>query len=112
MKKLYRIKTQFLGKDLNEEAILGYVVADTEAEVADHINKKHKCSEWFGAEGYDDIEDIQAQRTDYMANRGDFHTEYDGEFYDQKYGWEEVGEIADAEITILKLLGITEELAH
>ena len=40
--KLYRGTTQFWGKDLNEKAILGYVVAKTDLEVADHISKKYK----------------------------------------------------------------------
>ena len=107
--KLYRVTTQFWGKDLNEKAILGYVVAKTDLEVADHISKKYKGGERFdwGTDG----DALEGKRGEYIANRGDFHTEYAGEFYDQKYGWEEIAQISDEQIIVLKTLGIVEDLA-
>lgn len=110
--KLYRVKTEFWGKDLSEKATLGYVVADSEEEVAEHINQKHTYGEWFlGIYGNDDPEEMEITKQDYLANKGDIHTEYAGEFYDQKYGWEEIGEVTDEQIAVLRDLGITQELS-
>ncbi|OGZ05698.1 MAG: hypothetical protein A2762_02570 [Candidatus Lloydbacteria bacterium RIFCSPHIGHO2_01_FULL_54_11] len=110
MKRLYRITTHFWGKDLDEGAILGYVVADSPEEVAEHISQKVHGGEWFGYESDDGAEAVEETRLDYIAKQGDFHTEPAGEFYDQKYGWEEVGEVTDEQVTTLAALKITEPL--
>jgi hypothetical protein len=107
--KLYRITTEFWGKDLNEKAILGYVVAETEEQIAQHISKKYVFGQWFG-EGYDDASEVETRRQDYIDNKGDSHTEYAGEFYDQKFGWEEVMEITSKQIAFLKTIGVVDEL--
>jgi hypothetical protein len=106
--QLFRIITQFWGKDLSESAQLGYVVAETEEEVADHISRKHCYGAWFGEEG---DEDVAETREDYIANKGDIHTQYAGEFYDQKYGWEIVDEVTDDQVALLRSLGIIGDLA-
>lgn len=126
---LYRITTRFLGKDLYEDVMLGYVVADSEEEVAEHINHEYKYSEWFGCaedevdeeEDYDskeeyleDLEEAQEwianNKQDIVSHKGDFHNEYAGEFYDQKYGWKDMGEISEPQVSVLRELGILNEL--
>lgn len=107
--KLYQIITKFWGKDLNESASLGYVIADSEEEVAEYISQSYHDGEWFGYED-DDPDEYAKRRQDYLANKGDIHTEYDGEFYDQKYGWEGVGEVTDEQIAVLQNLGVLQEL--
>ena len=103
--KLYKMTTAFLGKDLNKTAILGYLVAESEEQVAEHINHKYCYGEWFG----DDQEEKENKKQDIIANKGDFHTEYDGEFYDQKYGWKEVCTVDGEQMLILSQLCITED---
>jgi len=44
--RLYKIRTHFYGKDLDEEASLGYAVAENDDGIYDHINKKNKYDEW------------------------------------------------------------------
>jgi hypothetical protein len=101
---LYRINTKFLGKDLEEKAILGYVAAENVDQVIDHIRNSRDetwADTWYPKGGWK--KDDQ-KRADYIANQGDFHTEYDGEFYDQKYGWNDLGEITPEQVETLKKL--------
>lgn len=104
--KLYKIKTLFLGKDLSESAILEYVVAEDDAEVFAYIDDKYFGNEW--PECYLEREDDNVnEQVKYMVeNKGDFEEEYLGEFYDQKYGWEEVCDIDEVQIGVLKDLKI------
>lgn len=96
--RLYRIKTHFYGKDLDEEANLGYAVAKNDEGVYEHINNKFKYDEW--------PESVEMTREKIIAARGDYDSEYMGEFYDQKYGWEDLGEVSAEDIAHLKKLKI------
>ena len=96
--KLYKIITYFWGKDLNEQAFLGYLVKTSDEEVYEHINEEYKGNDW--------PESVNMDREDIINQKGDFDSGYMGEFYDQKYGWEEVGEITLEQITCLEQLSI------
>ena len=110
--RLYKITTHFLGKDLDHRAFLGYVVADSDDEVAEHINQKYHYGEWFGyADPSEPDDETAAQRQDYIAHKGDDHTEYAGEFYDQKFGWQEIGEITEEQVAVLRTLDVISDLA-
>ena len=99
--RLYKIKTHFYGKDLNKEASLGCVVAENDDGIYDHINKRHKYDEW--------PESVQMSREEIIAAKGDYNSEYMGEFYDQKYGWEDLGEVSDEDIAGLRRLKVLPE---
>lgn len=94
--RLYKIKTHFYGKDLDEEASLGYAVAENDDGIYDHINKKYKYDGW--------PESVEMTREEIIASNGDYDSEYMGEFYDQKYGWEDLGEVSTEDIAHLKRL--------
>lgn len=104
MNNLFKITTAFLGQDLDEVAILGYLIAESEEQVAEHINHRYCYGIWFGT----NEKEKEINKQDFIANNGDFHTEYDGEFYDQKYGWEEVATLNDDEMKVLFDLRIAE----
>lgn len=96
--RLYKVKTHFYGKDLDEEASLEYMVAENDDGIYDHINKKHKYNDW--------PESVDMTREAIIAAKGDYDSGYRGEFYDQKYGWEDFGEVSAIEIASLKRLMI------
>lgn len=99
--RLFKITTKFLGKDLNKEVLLGYLVVENGGMVFDHINEKYNYGEWPEA--------VDMTREAIIEARGDDESEYMGEFYDQKYGWEDLGEISDDDIAHLKRLKIIAE---
>jgi hypothetical protein len=98
---LYKITTRFLGKDLNKFATLTYLVAENEDGVYDHINEKHMGNDWS--------ESVNMTREVIIAVKGDFKSDYMGEFYDQKFGWEDLGEVSVEDIANLKRLKILSE---
>ena len=99
--RLYRIKTHFYGKDLDAEPNLGYAVAENDDGIYDHINKKHKYNEW--------PEFVEMTREAIVAAKGDYDSEYMGEFYDQRYGWEDLGEVSADDVANLKRLKVLPE---
>lgn len=99
-KRLFKIKTRFLGKDLYETTTLEYIIAQNDEEVYDHINEEYCYGDW--PEGSD------MTREEIMEARGDFQAEYRGEFYDQKYGWEQAKELESGDEVVLKKYGIVE----
>lgn len=108
--KLFKLTTKFYGKDLEKVTLLGFVVADTEEDVARHINWTYHYGEWLGDCYSDDPADHEYRLPEFVKNKGDFHTEYAGEFYDQKYGWEEMYEVTDEQIAVLRASGALDEL--
>ncbi len=109
--KLYKIITLLLGKDLDEEAIVEYVVASNDNELFCYIDDNYAhWSDGFDMDDYDASTDVEKEFRRLVkrikTNRGDFEEEYDGEFYDQKYKWEEVCEVTKDEAKILKKLKI------
>ena len=99
--RLYRIKTHFYGKDLDAEANLGYAVAENDDGIYDHINKNKFGGKW--------PEFVEMTREAIIAEEGDCDSEYMGEFYDQKYGWEDLGEVSADDIANLKRLKVLPE---
>lgn len=96
--RLYKIRTHFWGKDLDEEAILGYVVVARDGEIYGYINKKFRRNQW--------PELVGMTQEEIVAAKGDYESEFLGEFYDQKFGWEDLGEISSKDIANLKRLKI------
>ena len=99
--KLYKIRTHFYGKDLDKEANLGYMVAENDNGVYDHINKKFQYGEW--------PEFVEMTREEIISAKGDYDSECMGEFYDQKFGWEDLGEVSSEDVAHLKSLKILAE---
>ena len=99
--RFYKIKTHFYGKDLDEETALGYAVAENEGGIYDLINKKYRYNEW--------PELVEMTREEIVAAKGDYDSEYMGEFYDQKYGWEDLGEVSADDIANLNRLRVLAE---
>jgi hypothetical protein len=97
--KLFEIKTRFYGKDLHESASLGYVLAETEEAIYNHIENDCKG-------GDDWPQSVNSTKEKIIAAKGDFKTEYMGEFYDQKYGWKDLGEISSEDAAVLVRLKI------
>jgi hypothetical protein len=99
-----------MGKDLSETVMLGFVIAETEEEIGRHINWKYGYGGWLGNSYSEDPEEREYLLAEYVEHKGDFHTDYAGEFYDQKYGWEEMGEITDEQAAVLHAVGVVDEL--
>lgn len=99
--QLYKITTLFLGKDLHESAILGYLAAENDEAVYQYISDHIAWGEPWETQ-YE-----KGAKERIMEKCNDFEEEYLGEFYDQKYGWERVSPlIADDELEVLKRYGI------
>ncbi len=96
--KLYRIKILYLGKDLESEVTAEFITANSDEKVYEWINTNHKWSEW--------PECVEMSREDILKEKGDFSSEYMGEFYDEKFGWEELAEVTECDIKRLKELKI------
>lgn len=98
--KLYRITSEFWGKDLNEKVIIGYIVAENDEAVYAFIESTYIYVEdsW--------PESVEMTREAILAAHGDFDSKYLGEFYDQKFGWEDCGGITAEEIATLQRLGV------
>lgn len=97
MKKLYRIFTRILGKDLDKTFLLGYITAESDNEIFNFIDAKYRDDNWDNYGGSMNRESI-------IEERGDLEDDYLGEFYDQKYGWEEAGEASEADLGTLQKL--------
>jgi len=106
--KLYAIIVNYQGKDLDAKEKGWYITANNEEEVFNHLSKTQfedyegeeegsGVSEWAN---YYDGDKKTKERI--IKNKGDFDEQYMGEFYDIKYGWEEIGEVTDAEAEVLK----------
>ena len=99
--KLYRIKTLFLGENLQEEAQLGFILAIDEESVYQYISDHFAWGEPWERQ-YEN--GVKAQ---IMENKGDYAEEYLGEGYDQKFAWEEVApSVSEDEIKVLKKFGV------
>jgi hypothetical protein len=106
--KLYKVKTLFLGKDLNREAIMGFVIAENDKGAFTIVSEEwaywHEVLEDWRYSGFNPRADRWERLI--LKDHGDFNHEYRGEFFDQKFAWECLGDITDSEIAILKKLGI------
>lgn len=98
---LYRITTLFVGKDVEEKATIGYLVALDDASVYEYISDNVAWGEPW-EEQYE-----RGAKERIMQAHNDFQEEFMGEGYDQKYGWEVVKEdISQEDMQTLKNLGI------
>ena len=73
-----------MGKDFQEEALLGYILATNDEEVYQYISDNYAWGEPWERQYENGV------KTQIMTNKGDYDEEYLGEGYDQKYSWEEV----------------------
>jgi hypothetical protein len=102
---LYKLITQFWGKDLDAETTLEYIVAKDDEEVYAYLDKNY--SYWSDRdEEEEDGEEIYSMKPKIMEEHNDFWDDYNGEFYDQKYGWKKICEVTPDEIKTLKKLKI------
>jgi hypothetical protein len=107
--KLYRIITHFWGKDLYERVMLEYVVAINDDAIYEYISRKYRSAELSsGNANWDEM--VNMTREEIIAAHGDLDSDLQGEFYDQKYGWEELGEVTLADFATLKKLGIVDQI--
>lgn len=94
---LYRINALYLGKDLDDELTINYIVAKDEDEIFNIMDSQYGL--WSEEHDKDFAKRVK-------KNKGDFDEDYYGEFYDVKYRWEKIGEIKDEEIDVLKKFNI------
>ena len=98
MKKLFKIKTRIIAKDFDQTLVVGYIVAKDDNGVFDFINHRYRDGDWENWGG-------SMTREDIARAKGDFDDDDDlGEFYEQKYAWEEVGNIDKVELQLLRKL--------
>ena len=97
--RLFHIKTRFIAKDLDKVVSIGYIVAESDEQVFDFIDRKYRHSGWKESSR-------SLSREEIMRAKGDFNDEFLGEFYDQKFSWQEVGEVTENELSTLVRLGM------
>jgi hypothetical protein len=107
--KLYRLKALYLGKDLDDEVTIEYFLAENESAAFKYVDQ-HYAYWTDDIEAYENEEDEEELPNRIKKNHGDFDEEYDGEFYDIKYKWEEVGGITEEDIVVLKKFNIVKEV--
>ncbi len=99
--KLYKIKTLLMGKDFQEEAELGYILALNDEAVYQYISDHFAWGEPWERQYENGV------KNQIMANKSDYTEEFLGEGYDQKFAWEEVApEITEEEIKVLQKFNI------
>jgi hypothetical protein len=108
--KLFKLTTRFVGKHLDKLVMLGFVLADTEEQVARHISWKYHYGEWLGDEFSEDPEEREHLLADYVAHKGDFHAPPEGDYHTQGFGWEEMGEVTEEQAAVLRAVGVVDEL--
>jgi len=100
MQKLYIVKAHFFGKDLDHEAIAGYLIAENDEEVYNKLNTVLDFDEDVDEDNWASYYGIDKQEI--IEKKGDVEQEYMGEFYDIKYRWEEVDAISDKEKAVFE----------
>jgi hypothetical protein len=90
--------------------LLGYVVANTDEEVARHLNWKYRYGEWLGDPYSEDPSEQESLLPEYVEHKGDFHTELSEDYHTQKLGWEDKGKVDDDQIDVLRAVGVIDEL--
>ena len=106
--RLYRLNILFMGKDLYKYALLGYGVFKDDTAVFEFLHKHYYL---LDEDNYDEYEDDEKwgyewtkQRT--VLNCGNLDEDFDGEFHDEKYGWEYLQDVTAGEILSLQKIGI------
>ena len=108
--RLFRLKTQFVGKHLDKTVMLGFVLAGSEEQVARHISWKYRYGEWLGDDTSSDPEERERLLSDYVEHKGDFHAPPEGDYHTQMLGWEEMGEVTEGQASVLRAVGVVDEL--
>ena len=98
--KLYKIKTLFITGDTQEEALVGYLVANNDTEVYEYISDNIAWGEPWEAQ-YE-----SGAKNRILEAHSDYEEEYMGEEYDQKYSWEEVDSISSEESRVLNKFNV------
>lgn len=96
--RLYELRTLLVGKDLQRVLSLGFLLAESDGEVYDYLNTQEHSGGW--------PTDARMTREKIIAATGDFEADCDGEFYTQKFGWKDLGEVSEADAAVLKRLGL------
>lgn len=95
--KLYQIKTRLLGDDLDQESVLGFLLSNSDEEVFNFITTHYT----WGEPGWEDQYEHGAKKR-IFERQGDFHEEYLGDQYDQKFAWLDMGIATDKELATLR----------
>lgn len=104
--ELYRIYAIFMGKDLNHEVTMGYLVTDSgDEEVYKTLSGILQYDDYEEGWGFSYGEDGGKR---IIKKRGDYDEDYLGEFYDIKYRWEKVKKISEDEVKVLKKFNVLE----
>lgn len=102
--KLYRLKTLFIGKDLYHEALLGHGVFPDDRAVFDFLHDNYYL---IDEDNYEDEEsDMGVDIQEIINAQGNYESDFDGEFYDQKFRWEFIKDITLEEANVLCDCGI------
>ncbi len=99
--KLYLIKTRLMGDELDQESIIGLLPAGTREEVYHYISTHYTWGEPSWEDQYEN-----GTKARILEKGGDFQEEYLGDQYDQKFSWEDLGELTEKEIKTIKKIGI------
>ena len=98
--KLYKIKTLFVVEDTQEEAVVGYLIANNDTEVYEYISDNIAWGEPWESQ-YE-----SGAKGRIMEAHSDYEEEFMGENYDQKYSWEEVSSVTTEEVKILNKFNV------
>ena len=124
MKHLFKIDFEHVGPKDSESGIKGYVIANNDEEVFNflggHVSYNHlenpfhiytswldTCDEDYEDDcEYDNSFQIETKQEKLLRLKGDINDEdrdYDSDYYGLSfYGWEDLGEISEEEILIIK----------
>jgi len=98
--KLYRIKIRLISEefDFDRTVVLEFVVAENDEAVFNYIDKCKYEGEWTMW--------VNMTRDKIIAAKGDFESRPYHIGIDQKFRWEDLGEVSPEEIATLRRLGI------
>lgn len=121
--QLFRIKVLHAAPKDVHESIEGYVVAETEQQVFEYVDKVHCFGSWSESEETRTVCKTKPDGDEYevevpfaewvMAERGDLEDEsgFEDAYYGvTKHGWGPVGEVTEADVEVLVRLGIAVDL--
>lgn len=109
--KLYKIIVLHGAPKSSHTSTEEYILRENDKEVFEYIRLNYTTFLWENSEDFEtyEFEDYNDFKKDIMENKGDLEHEsgWDDAYYGvTKYGWEDMGEITDDDINVLKKLGI------
>lgn len=97
--RLYELRTRIVTKDFDNECSLGLVIAQNDEAVYDYLNNGERF-----VDGWERDRDVSREQI--ITARGDLKAECNGMFFDEKFGWKDLGEVSEADTAVLKRLGL------